>query len=208
MEKLEEKINDYKRMIELMNLIKNESNDDTLDEYDNELSKLMGKYKEIDYYDDIDILQERLDKLEREYQPYKVTIPLFKNKKGVVKMGFFDDIFQDKSIEIDKVTDKRIKSGLYKMDMKNKYLYLFIRKRKTPIKLKATHLIANKFNNLDWDYFDEYITLNYDLETGNKYRDKKYDKPQEVAKKIENEKPKAKELINNKKKVKNMEEKM
>ena len=87
-------------------------------------------------------------------------------------MGHYDKMFQSYIVTIDAVTAKKVETGLYKMDMKRKWLYLYIRKRKTPIKIKATDNIREKFNSLDWLYFDKYIKQNYNLETGNKYKKK------------------------------------
>lgn len=87
-------------------------------------------------------------------------------------MGHYDEMFQSHIVTIDAVTAKKVETGLYKMDMKRKWLYLYIRKRKTPIKIKATDNIRKKFNSLDWLYFDKYIKDNYNLETGNQYKKK------------------------------------
>jgi len=87
-------------------------------------------------------------------------------------MGHYDEMFQSHIVTIDAVTAKKVETGLYKMDMKRKWLYLYIRKRKTPIKIKATDNIREKFNSLDWLYFDKYIKDNYNLETGNQYKKK------------------------------------
>lgn len=94
-------------------------------------------------------------------------------------MSFFDDIYKDKIVEIDSISDKKVKSGLYRMEMKRKYIYLYIRNRKTPIKLEATHLLAVKFNNLNWEWFDDYIQINYNVETGNKFKDDFMENPKD-----------------------------
>ena len=87
-------------------------------------------------------------------------------------MRHYDEMFQSYIVTIDAVTAKKVETGLYKMDMKRKWLYLYIQKRKTPIKIKATDNIREKFNSLDWLYFDKYIKYNYNLETGNQYKKK------------------------------------
>ena len=87
-------------------------------------------------------------------------------------MGHFDEMHKSHIVEIDKITAKQIKTGLYKMDMKQKWLYLYLKNRKTPVKIKATAEIKDKFNKLDWLYFDSYIQQNYNLKTGNKYKKK------------------------------------
>ena len=87
-------------------------------------------------------------------------------------MGHYDEMFQSHIVTIDAVTAKLVTTGLYKMDMKRKWLYLYIRNRKTPIKLKVTPTVQERFNKLDWLYFDNYIRSNYNLKTGNQFKKK------------------------------------
>ncbi|MBD3829019.1 MAG: hypothetical protein IE890_00905 [Arcobacter sp.] len=73
-----------------------------------------------------------------------------------------------KEIIIDKITEKTINTGLWKLDRGNKYLRCFLRKRKTPYNIVITKEIDEKFNSADWLYFDNLIKSMFNDE-GRKY---------------------------------------
>ncbi|OQY08122.1 MAG: hypothetical protein B6I28_05145 [Fusobacteriia bacterium 4572_132] len=79
-------------------------------------------------------------------------------------------------IIIDKMIEKKMETGLYMVDRARKYVYLYIRKRKTPYMLKITKEIDEKINKAEWKWFDDYIKKNFNLKTGNKKREKKQKK--------------------------------
>jgi len=64
-------------------------------------------------------------------------------------------------IVIDKMIEKEMKTGLWMLDRARKYVYLYIRKRKTPFKLRLTEEVDKKINTQDWKFFDELVAKNF-----------------------------------------------
>lgn len=82
-----------------------------------------------------------------------------------------------KEIIIDKITEKNINTGLWKLDRGNKYLNAYLRNRKTPYHIVITKEIDKKFNSADWLYFDNLIKSMFN------------DKGRRKPKKINNQRP-------------------